>query len=324
MPNTWQPSATFETMQQRAALLKNIRRFMEERAIMEVETPVLSLYGQTDPHIDNLETHLHLSGNGLATRMYLNTSPEFAMKRLIAAGTGSIYQITRAFRDGELARYHQPEFTMLEWYRTGFDHHELMNEIAELLLILGLPQAKTIPYAMIFESMTLINPHTTETRQLQNKAKDLGLQGESHDRGTLLDFIFSHVVVPKLEKSDPVFIYDFPVCQAALARIRRGEPDVAERFELFISGIEIANGFHELGDASEQLARFEDEISHRQKTGRPEMVVDSQLIAALEQGMPDCAGVAMGVDRLLMVLLDKAHIDEVLTFPLGPVDSRPI
>ncbi len=284
---------------------------------MEVETPVLSAYGQTDPHIENLVTSLHQAGEGPVSTLYLNTSPEFAMKRLLVAGSGPIYQITRVFRDSELGRLHQPEFTMLEWYRPGMDHHELMDEIAELLVFLGFGNANRLSYVEVFESSTGLDPHTAEMEQLQDKAERLGLQGSTHDRGTLLDLIFSHDAVQSLEKTGPVFIYDFPINQAALARIRPGDPDVAERFELFISGIEIANGFHELCDAAEQLARFQKEIEFRNQYGKPEMAIDEQLIAALEEGMPDSAGVALGVDRLLMVLLDKQQIADVLTFPHG-------
>ena len=287
---------------------------------MEVETPVLSPYAQTDPNLENLSTSLNGAGNVTPSPMYLHTSPEFAMKRLLAAGTGSIYQITRVFRDGELGRYHQPEFTMLEWYRVGFDHHQLMDEVSELLQGLGLGPAGRNSYAAIFESCTGVDPHRADTPELQDKAASLGLQGECHDRGSLLDFIFSHAVMPALMDTEVAFIFDFPVCQAALSRIRPGKPDVAERFECFISGIEIANGFHELCDASEQLSRFKEEINIRKKAGKPELPLDTQLIAALEQGLPECAGVALGVDRLLMVLLGKKHIDEVLSFPHRPVN----
>ncbi|MGK0298081.1 MAG: lysyl-tRNA synthetase class 2 [Gammaproteobacteria bacterium] len=314
MSESWQPSASLDIIRQRAELLKLIRRFMDERNIMEVETPILSRSGNTDPNLVSLHTQRLDIDNNNSPPLYLNTSPEFAMKRLLASGSGSIYQITKVFRDGELGCYHEPEFTMIEWYRTGFDHHALMDESGKFLLQLGFEKSERYNYAEVFESITGLNPHTAETKKLYDTAVDNGLHQSKSNRRSLLDFLFSHCITPELKGKNPIFIYDFPVCQAALARIRNDDPPVAERFELFIDGLEIANGFHELCDAKEQLTRFQDENMMRINQGSYEMPIDHNLIEALKQGLPDCAGIAMGFDRLLMKTTGMDFISNVMVF----------
>lgn len=314
MSNSWQATASLEVLKQRAHLLAKIRGFMAARDILEVETPVLSHAGNTDPNLNSFTCRFNSLSAGLPDLLYLHTSPEFAMKRLLAAGSGSIYQICRAFRDEELGRLHQPEFTMLEWYRTGFDHHALMDEMGDLLLALGFGRTERRSYAAVFERAAGLNPHLATDLQLQELSMQSGLQGRDHARPLLLDFLFSMLVMPGLGQNGPEFIHDFPVCQAALSRIRAGAPPVAERFELFIGGMEIANGFHELTDAKEQRARFEADNRMRQTQGRPVVRLDEHLLAALEQGLPDCAGVAVGIDRLLMQILGYDSIDKVVTF----------
>jgi len=314
MSNNWQPSASLEVLKQRASLLAKIREFMAARNILEVETPVLSHAGNTDPNLNSFTTRCLSPSATLPDLLYLHTSPEFAMKRLLAAGSGSIYQICRVFRDEELGRLHQPEFTMLEWYRTGFDHHALMDEMTGLLLALGFTRVQRCSYATVFETATGLNPHLASDQQLQELSTQSGLQGRGHSRPLLLDFLFSALIMPVLGQGCPEFVYDFPVCQAALSRIRAGDPPVAERFELFIGGMEIANGFHELTDTQEQRARFEADKHLRQMQGRPEIRLDDHLLAALEHGLPDCAGVAVGIDRLLMQILGYDSIDKVVTF----------
>jgi lysyl-tRNA synthetase class 2 len=313
MSGNWQPSATLDTIRKRAELLKIIRQFMDERNIMEVETPILSRSGNTDPNLVSLHTQL-LDVDNNSQPLYLNTSPEFAMKRLLASGSGSIYQITKVFRDGELGRYHEPEFTMVEWYRTGFDHHALMDESEKFLLQLGFEECERYKYADVFESNTGLNPHTVDTKKLYDKAVDYGLHQSKSNRRTLLDFLFSHCITPELKGKKPIIIYDFPVSQAALARIRDDDPPVAERFEIFIDGLEIANGFHELCDAKEQLIRFQDENILRINQGLNEIPIDHYLIEALKQGLPDCAGIAMGFDRLLMKTTGMDIISNVMVF----------
>ena len=314
MPITWQPSAAIEVLKQRASLLATIRDFMAARGILEVETPVLSHAGNTDPNLNSFNCQFVSPSDPAIDLLYLHTSPEFAMKRLLAAGSGSIFQICRVFRNEELGRLHQPEFTMLEWYRTGFDHHALMDEIAELLRVLSFSMPTRQSYASVFKAAIGLDPHRVTVTQLQEQSTRLGLQGNNYNRSKLLDFLFSSQVMPGLGLSGPEFVYDFPVCQAALARIRDDEPPVAERFELFIGGTEIANGFHELSNAEEQRARFTADNTQRQAQGQSVISMDENLLASLEHGLPDCAGVALGIDRLLMQILGYDSIDKVVTF----------
>ena len=321
--NHWRPVAARATLELRARLLARVREFMARRSILEVETPVLHPAGNPDANIESLTTAVHLPFGG-AQRYYLHTSPEFAMKRLLAAGSGAIYQIARVFRDGEAGRYHQPEFTMLEWYRPGFNHLDLMDEMDELLLDLGLESGRRETYAAVFEEACRLNPHTCSLAELQARAAELGLTGETADRSMLLDLVFSHAVLPQLGRDRPCFVYDYPVCQAALARLRTADNAVAERFELFINSMEIANGYNELNDLIEVNNRFELENARRREQGRARVPVDRQLLAALDHGLPSCAGVAVGLDRLLMALAGIDELAHVLAFPIQVApDSRP-
>lgn len=306
-------------LEQRARLLARIREFMARRSILEVETPVLHPGGNPDANIQGLTTTVNSPFGQGPQRFFLHTSPEFAMKRLLAAGSGPIYQITRVFRDGEAGRYHQPEFTMLEWYRPGFNHLDLMDEMDELLLDLGLQSGRRETYAALFERACRLNPHDCSLAELQAVAAELGLSTESSDRSMLLDLVFSHAVLPHLGRERPCFVYDFPVCQAALARLRPPDNAAAERFELFINNMEIANGYNELTDISEVNNRFEMENERRREQGRATVPVDRHFLAALEQGLPPCAGVAVGVDRLLMALAGSHALADVLAFPVMAV-----
>jgi len=284
---------------------------MSARNVLEVETPALSAGAAVDPNIHSLHTDVHAPGH--SRRAYLQTSPEFHMKRLLADGAGPIFQVSRVFRDGELGRLHQPEFTMLEWYQPGFDYHRLMDEIGELLAELGLTVKERVTYADAFERHVGLE-FGKDLSCFVRRAAALGFLSEPPDRRALIDFLFSEVVAPELGREGGTFIYDFPPDQAALARIRPGPPPAAERFELFLQGMEIANGFHELGDAAEQRRRFEADNARRRELKLPEMPVDERLLAALPK-LPDCAGVALGVDRLLMVLTGADDIRDVLAFP---------
>ena len=315
MVEDWRPGATLAKIKQRARLLKTIRAFMEERGILEVETPVFSRAGNTDPSLESFTTTFHSPQAGAPELFYLHTSPEFAMKRLLAAGTGSIYQIARVFRNEECGRQHQPEFTLLEWYRTDFDHHQLMDEIADLLKALNFGQSRRVAFGELFQERTGIDPHDCDVSTLYKAAADQGLVNPDRDRKILLEFLFDRLIGSGLGHDAPLFVYDYPVCQAALARIRRDPPPVAERFELFMNGMEIANGYNELRDAIEQKARFEVDNEMRRKMGLAEIPVDARLLAALEQGLPSCAGAAVGLDRLLMVLSGSDSIEDVVTFP---------
>lgn len=312
----WQPAASLQVLHARARMLAGIREFFAVRGVLEVETPILSSAGNSDPNLTSFWLSLP---DG--SRRYLHTSPEFAMKRLLAAGTGPIYQIARVFRANERGRLHNPEFTMLEWYRPGWDHHRLMDEVDELLQSLaGTPPAARLSYAEVFRSHCGIDPHVADNETLRAVGRRLGIalisaEVENVTRDEWLDLLMSHVVAPALGREGPAFVFDFPVSQAALARVRPGDPAVAERFELLIDGMELANGFHELVDASEQRQRFNADLAVRHARGLETMPIDERLLAALHVGLPPCAGVALGLDRLLMRIAGQADLDAVLAFP---------
>lgn len=313
----WQPSCSLDLLIERAMLYSEIRTFFSERAVLEVETPLLSQHGATDLHIENFRSDYEVDNK--RQTYFLQTSPEYAMKRLLAAGCGSIYQICKAFRQGESGRQHNPEFTMLEWYRIGFNHHQLMDEIDTFLQKILLTEAGTrISYRECFLQYLDIDPQTAPLAQLQNAILEKAIMADadvmelSHD--TCLQLLLSHEIEPHLGLAAPLFLYDFPASQAALAKCREGNPPIAERFEVFYRGKEIANGFHELTDVTEQHARFLDDQIKRRHLKLSVPAIDENLLAALEHGLPDCAGVAMGLDRILMLRADKAAIDEVLAF----------
>lgn len=311
---SWRPSASIETLRARAELLARMRTFFAARSVLEVDTPILSAHATVDFHIDSLRT---------ADGRWLHTSPEFAMKRLLAAGSGPIFQLCHVFRAGDLGRHHNPEFLMLEWYRPGWDHHWLMDELVQLLVALGIAPAGVVDrvsYRDTWLEHAGADPLSAElpvlVKALAQRADPPESAG-SFDRNGWLDFGMACVVGPKLGQVAPLLVYDFPASQAALARVRPGKPPVAERFELFWKGLELANGFHELSDAAEQLARFEADGERRRAAGREAPPWDRHLIEALEAGLPDCAGVALGVDRLLMLLLELPEIAAAMPFDYG-------
>lgn len=320
LPEEWRPAASFDVMRRRAQLLAHIRSFMKARAILEVDTPILDSAANPDPAIDSLTSTLRFPDTATGKTYYLQTSPEFAMKRLLAAGSGPIYQICKVFRDNECGHLHQPEFTMLEWYRPGFDHHQLMDELGQLLISLQLKSPDKTPYTDAFIRYTGLDPHTAPLEELDACATGLGLASEHRDRSLLLDLIFSHQVAPHLGTTGPQIIYDYPACQAALARIRNGPLPLAERFELFINGIEIANGFNELCDVYEQYSRFSKDNDRRGNSGLRSLPLDHRLLAALAHGLPPCAGVAVGLDRLLQVLTGSRSLAEVLSYPISSTE----
>ncbi len=315
----WQPSASLQMLKARADLLSTVRAFMADKNILEVETPVLCSAAVTDPNLESLTTQLHHPARTAPQSFYLHTSPEYAMKRLLVAGSGPIYQIVHVFRDDEAGRLHNPEFTMLEWYRPGFDHHQLMDELDQLLQMLSFKTAHKQTYASAFSSAVGVDPHTAEIPALQQLAIKHGLSSPLENRSALLDFIFSHCIADKLGHEQPEFIYDYPACQAALSRITNTQPPVAERFELFINGMEIANGFHELTDAAEQRARFHQDNEQRRLSGKPVHALDERFLAALEQGLPSCAGVALGLDRLLMAITGSQDIRQMMAFTIDRI-----
>ena len=315
---TWHPTASPEALHLRADILAKIRAFFADRGVLEVETPLLASAPVTDLHLHALSCRYRGPGMDDGRTLYLQTSPEFAMKRLLAAGCGPIYQICRAFRDGEAGRRHNPEFTILEWYRPGWDHHRLMDEVDELLAaILGSRSAERLSYAAAFKRYAEVDVFEETDDSLRARVKDFGVTSvDGLSRNDLLDLVLTHVIEPRLGHSQPTFIHDYPASQSALAKVRDGEPPLAERFEVFAEGVELANGYHELNDPMEQRRRFEADIEARRERGLPEVPIDEHLLAALEHGLPDCAGIALGVDRLLMVAAGTRDLSDVLAFPI--------
>ena len=318
----WRPTTSPEVLRLRAELLALVRRFFAERGVLEVETPLLSAATVPDLHLASLS--LRLEAPGAPSRAYLQTSPEFAMKRLLAAGSGAIYQVCKAFRDGEAGRSHNPEFTILEWYRPGLDHFALMDEMDELLAaVLGTGPAERVAYGRVFERHLGIDPHRAPIADLRRAAEACGVElagAGPEDRDGWLQLLMSHAIEPELGRGRPSFVHDFPASQAALARVRppaeAGGVALAERFEVYARGVELANGFHELADAAEQRRRFERDLERRRDAGLPAVPIDERLLAALDAGLPDCAGVALGIDRLLMLRAGESDLRRVISFPI--------
>ncbi len=289
--------------------------------MLEVETPLLSAAASCDVNLDSFSTQLGKQGQ-LSQRLYLQTSPEFAMKRLLAAGSGSIYQIAKSFRQGESGRFHNPEFSLLEWYRVGFSVAELIEEMIELLMLCFSQNLafRTLAYADLFEQHTGINPHKTTLDVLMQYASDNGnpeaknICGDSLSNG--LDYVFSQYIQTKLKNDLVYFVTDYPACMAMLAKLSDGTPQMAKRFEVYFKRVELANGYEELTDAKQQAERFTEELAERQKEGLESVPMDTNLVAALEAGLPSCSGVALGLDRLLMLMTNASSIDEVLSFPI--------
>ena len=309
----WRPTAAIDALKARADLLKDIRNFFAKREVLEVETPLISSAGNTDPEIDSIQTD---KGH------YLRTSPEFALKRLLAAGSGDIYELGRVFRAGESGRHHNPEFTMLEWYRTGFSYHRLMDEVADLVRHCGAGKFDQWPeqrltYQQLFQQHLDLDPFTADVPALARAAGRHGIDDIELDRKQWLDLLISMVIQPRLPKQGLTFVYDYPTDQAALSRIRADSPPVAERFELYLGPTELANGYQELTDAAEQKRRFQAENEARQVNGKPGYNMDNHLIAALDHGLPECAGVALGVDRLLMNICNVEKLENILAFPFS-------
>ena len=317
----WQPSAAIATLRQRALVLGQIRQFFSDRNLLEVDTPVMSHYGVSDPHIDSIGVQFTPDGSTSSHPMWLMSSPEYAMKRLLAAGSGDIFQIAKAFRNGEVGRRHNPEFTLLEWYRLDFDLHQLMHEVAQLIGLLLTPSLGSLQwhywsYRQAFINILDLDPHAASDEEVKScalKHVDIALH-EPTPRDILLDLLMSHCIEPALPKA--CFIYDYPASQAALARLAKDEQgiQVARRFELYINGVELANGYHELTDAAEQERRFAADNQARESLAKGSMIPDVRLVQALQAGLPDCSGVALGIERLLMVALGATDIAKVMAF----------
>jgi len=305
---------------QRAEVYACIRRFFAARGVVEVQTPTLSVAAVTDPALASLGVDV-LSLGG---RNYLRTSPEFAHKRLLAAGSGDIYELGRVYRDSELGRWHQPEFELLEWYREGFGDADLMNEVFELFRAVLEPTVGglarlDVRYADAFARTFGIDAHRLDARAEAELHRGLARRGVEAPDGVsgqaLLDLALATVLVREWPERTAIFLRDYPTEQASLARVRPGSPPVAARFEVFVNGIELGNGFHELGDAVEQRARFERDLARRRELGLPQPPLDEAFLEALETGLPDCAGVAVGVDRLIAVLAGANALADVVNLP---------
>ena len=303
-------------LQARAELLSTLRQFFFQRSVMEVDVPVLARSSVTDINIESIPANIY-SESG-----YLQTSPEYFMKRLLSQGAGDIFCLGKAFRNGEQGCRHNPEFSLLEWYRCGWDEHQLMDEIAELIsLVFAARSSQPLAitkrtYADCFSQILGIDPHGADLVELQEKAVAASSDswtGES--RANCLDLLFSQLVEPQLP-SGLVFVYDYPACQSALAQLHNDTQgrQVSRRFEVFLNGLELANGYFELTDRAEQQQRFDGDNAQRIEASKPQIPVDRHLLAALDHGMPSCAGVAMGVDRLLMQLEGADSITQVMPF----------
>ncbi|PHS72583.1 MAG: elongation factor P--(R)-beta-lysine ligase [Cycloclasticus sp.] len=318
----WPPTCSAALLHQRAELYQAIRTFFLEKNVLEVDTPILSSATSCDANLDSFST---LFGrDGLAQqRYYLQTSPEFSMKRLLASGSGSIFQIAKSFRQGESGRFHNPEFSLLEWYRVGFSMTELIEEVVELLMLSFNENLafRTVPYAQLFVQMIGINPHKATLDELlefaekQANPEAVHICGDSLANG--LDYVFSQYIQPKLKKGLIYIVTDYPVCLAMLAKLSGDAPQTAKRFEVYFNNVELANGYEELTDAAIQEQRFHEDLAERRQLGVQQVPMDNNLIAALEAGMPNCSGVALGLDRLLMLITGASSIDEVLTFPIN-------
>jgi lysyl-tRNA synthetase class 2 len=316
-----------ETLRLRAVLMARIRSFFHGSDVLEVDVPVLSRFGATDPAIESLRSLYQGPGAPDGMPLFLHTSPEFFMKRLLAAGSGSIYQLSHVFRNGESGRRHNPEFMLLEWYRTGIDHWALMDEIDKLLAtvlegFVDYRPARRISYRQWFLDATGLDPWRDDVAEFRCFAEqNLASVPATMDDDTLdpwLDLLVTHWIEPQLDEQ-ALFVHGYPPGQAALARLTTGEEVVAERFELFLNGVELANGFHELCDAEEQRRRFADDNRIRRRSGLGAVPVDEHLVAALVHGLPDSSGVALGFDRLVMLAAGLPDVASAMPFSLDRV-----
>ena len=314
----WRPAATNAALRLRAQALRATREFFFARNVLEVETPAMVNAPVSDVNLGSVRVQMP----GREAPLFLHTSPEYAMKRLLAAGSGDIFQICRVYRGAERGRQHNPEFTMLEWYRLGFSLEDLMREVAELTrALLGAPQLglEFVTYREAVQRHAGFDPLDADSSVLQQAARELGLSPDhasAAGRDELLDLIVGAKVGPALGAKTLTFLHRYPASQAALARLDAEDPRVALRFELYHQGVELANGYHELTSGAEQRMRFAADQQMRASRGLPTFALDANLLAALDAGLPDCAGVALGFDRVLMLAAGSSNIDDVLAFPV--------
>jgi lysyl-tRNA synthetase class 2 len=319
-PSDWGSTASRQAIERRAQLNRLVRDFFYSRDCIEVETPVLSEAGNTDPNIESFSLAFGGPRSAGRAQRWLRTSPEFALKRLLAGGIGDCYELGRVFRNGEVGRRHNPEFTLLEWYRVGWNHHRLMQEAVDLVqaalaLVDQKASVNSISYTELFKQILGLCPHTASFEALQAPLAEFTINPHGLSRDDWLDLLLTHRIEPALAAGALTVVYDYPASQCALARVRPGSPPLAERFELYLGAIELANGYHELTDAKEQRVRFERDLAVRSQRGSLQPPIDARLLDALHAGLPSCAGVALGIDRLLMAMLGTQDIADVLAFP---------
>lgn len=323
--NDWRPTASLDVLRLRAQLYATIRDFFAQRDVLEVETPVLSVAGNTDPNIASFSLEFSGRTDGAPRTRWLRTSPEFPLKRLLAAGVGDCYELGRVFRNGEAGGRHNPEFTMLEWYRVGWNHHRLIEETVALVraaLALRGRDAAVVKTSFrdLYRDRLGLDPFAADEGELRAALGDLAIDPAGLTRGDWLDLLMTHRLQTGFDRDGILVVHDYPASQCALAKIRAGqggEPDLAERFELYLGPLELANGYHELADADEQRVRFQRDDAVRKARGTERPPLDEALLGAMAAGLPDCAGVALGVERLLMAMLGTDRIADVLTFDFG-------
>lgn len=320
-PN-WQPGTARTTLALRAKLNAAIREFFVARSVLEVETPILSAGATTDPNIESFQVGFDGPVAGGERARWLRTSPEFAMKRLLAAGVGDCYELGRVFRNGEAGSRHNPEFTLLEWYRVGWDHLRLMDEVAALIAFVLAVADQTAKvehstYRELFRQRLGLDPFTASIAELHEPLYDIRIDAHGLDRDDWLDLLLTQRLQPTFPRGTLLFLRDYPASQCALARTRgEGREAVAERFEVFLGATELANGYHELCDGDEQARRFQCDLERRAQRGLARPPIDQQLLLAMRAGLPPCAGVALGVDRLLAAMLGTERLDEVIAFSM--------
>lgn len=321
----WRPNVAIDALRLRARLYATIRTFFAQREVLEVETPMLSVAGNTDANIESFSLEFSGRTSGAPRTRWLRTSPEFPLKRLLAAGVGDCYELGRVFRNGEAGGRHNPEFTMLEWYRIGWDHHRLIDETVELVqaalaLVGRSATVESIGFRELYRTRLGLDPFAADEAELRLALGEVEIDPAGLTRDDWLDLLMTHRLQPGFDRDGILIVHDYPASQCALAKIRAGqgdEPDVAERFELYLGPLELANGYHELTDADEQRARFMRDRDARVQRGVECPPLDEHLLAAMSAGLPACAGVALGVERLLMAMSGTDRIADVLAFDFG-------
>ncbi|RIY32333.1 hypothetical protein CJP74_04875 [Psittacicella melopsittaci] len=308
----WQSKMTRHDLKVRHKIIQKIRQFFDNKGLIEVETPILAQAAVTDVHLDSFKTEY------MGKEYFLNTSPEFAMKRLLAGGSGPIYQICKCFRYEPTSKKHNPEFTMLEWYQPNYTLQRLLDEVEELFhVFFNFEMLERYTYEFIFKKYLGFSPLTANHKELAEHAKNFGLyHADKYDKDTILEFLFSTCIEPFLGQNNPVAIYNYPASQAALAQITAEDPRTAQRAEVFYKGIELANGFYELTNWEQQKQRFHADLYQRSTNNQEAIAVDKKLLAALKHGMPECSGIALGLDRFIMLAMQEASIAEVISFTI--------